>query len=305
MARFDGSRPGVEGLEGRVLLAGDVVVSVVDGDLMIRGDREPNAIVISQGVDGAYTVAGAVDEDDGLPTTVNDGASGVFAGVDDDVRIRMGRGDDRLEIDGIDVPDDYSSRDINGDDTTLIDGAVVGDRFKHFTENPNGTTRHNIRVVLNDVEVAALMFIATGHGRDWVEIVGSTFHGEHVGVTTGEGDDVMKVIDSEADGAFQIQSSDGADRVRVADVVALGVGIVTGGREDFVRILRGEYETMSVLSGFGDDLVRVAGTIVSGRDNLFTTIYGGDDLDGGDSDVFEDEGGNSMSRLRVQGFENV
>src|SRR5688500_435761 len=115
MARDVATSSGVEGLEGRWMLAGDVLVSVVDGDLMIRGDREPNAIVISQAVDGSYRVAGAVDDDDGLPTTVNGGTSEVFAGVDDDVRIRMGRGDDRVEIDGIDVPDDYSSRDINGD----------------------------------------------------------------------------------------------------------------------------------------------------------------------------------------------
>src|SRR5687768_16081974 len=210
---------GVERLERRRMLAGDVLVSVVDGDLMIQGDREPNAIVISQASDGMYTVAGALDDDDGLPTTVNGGPSGVFAGMDDDLRIRMGRGDDLVEIGGIDVPDDYSSRDINGDDTTLIDGAVVGDRFKHFTENPNGSTRHNIRVELNEVEVAALMFIATGHGRDWIEIVGSTFHGENVGVATGEGDDVIKLIESQADGGFQVQGSAGADRVRVADVV--------------------------------------------------------------------------------------
>src|SRR5687767_8356137 len=103
MARNDGAGSGVEALERRCMLAGNVTVSVVDGDLMVRGDREPNAIVIAQATDGTYTVAGAVD-DDGLPTTVNGGASGVFTRMDDDLRIRMGRGDDRMEIGGIDVP---------------------------------------------------------------------------------------------------------------------------------------------------------------------------------------------------------
>ncbi len=299
MALYDRPAPGIEPLEPRRMLAGNVLVSVLDGDLMIRGDRQPNAILITQALDGTYTVTGAVDDDDQLPTTVNGAPSGTFAGVDDDLRVRMGRGDDRVQADGIHVPDDYGSNDINGDDTTLIDGAVIGDRFKLLAFNVN--PRHNVRVDLNDTEVATVMSIDTGAGNDEVNLVGSNFGGDNVGANLNDGDDVLRWVDSESDTLFGLRGGVGADRVRIVDSTTRQLHLVMGEGDDTLRILRGQFELLTAFLSAGDDLARVRGTTVTGRDDLFTQFIGGE----GSADTFEDEGDNTMSRLSVKSFENV
>src|SRR5262245_21886646 len=99
-----------------VKAGGDVTVSVVGGNLIIKGDDAPdgNGIFISPAGAGAYDVQG-----DGL-TTVN-GANAVFnaGGVTGDVKITMNDGDDFVEIEDTNAqpfPDDVVIRTGKGND---------------------------------------------------------------------------------------------------------------------------------------------------------------------------------------------
>ena len=87
-----------ESLEQRHLLAGDVVVGVVQGHLSVEGDDLDNHIVITAGAEaGTYVITGL----DG--TTVHlegqaPAAEVTVTDVDDDVRIDLGDGHDTLEL---------------------------------------------------------------------------------------------------------------------------------------------------------------------------------------------------------------
>jgi hypothetical protein len=111
----------MEGLERRNLLAGDVAVAVDDGDLLITGDDADNQIMIVQTGDEEYTVTGL----DG--TLINGEDEYVAEGVDDDVHIEMGDGDDAVEIVETEVPDDLNVSLGSGDDALSVQLVTVND----------------------------------------------------------------------------------------------------------------------------------------------------------------------------------
>jgi hypothetical protein len=90
-----------EKLESKQMLAGDVVVSVVEGNLIIEGDELGNQIAVSSGEGaGAYVIRGLEG------TTVKLGEDGapapetglVVEGVRGHVRINLGEGDDAVSV---------------------------------------------------------------------------------------------------------------------------------------------------------------------------------------------------------------
>ncbi len=87
-------RMGIEALEDKLLLAGDVTATVVDGNLMIRGDADSNGVAITSGdVLGEYLVGGLMAGDG--PTSVNGNFHRtVVNGVSGNILVGMGDGDD-------------------------------------------------------------------------------------------------------------------------------------------------------------------------------------------------------------------
>ena len=90
-----------EKLESKQMLAGDVIVSVVEGNLIIEGDELGNQIAVSSGeAAGTYIIRGLEG------TTVKLGEDGepapetglVVEGVRGHVRINLGDGDDALTV---------------------------------------------------------------------------------------------------------------------------------------------------------------------------------------------------------------
>ena len=107
-----GRRPGIEALEAKQLLAGDVLVSVVGGNLIVTGDEMDNEISIQSGAEpGQYVVHGRQDTN---VTLSKDCPAGSEHGQEDDdtdaenvvvvngvrrgARIRMADGDDTVLI---------------------------------------------------------------------------------------------------------------------------------------------------------------------------------------------------------------
>ena len=86
---------GLERLERRVLLAGDVLVSVTGGDLILKGDVEANQIEVTQMGQGTFKVTG-LNGTTVSTKTQPPGTDVTVQGVTDDVSIDLGKGDDQL-----------------------------------------------------------------------------------------------------------------------------------------------------------------------------------------------------------------
>ena len=108
-----------EVLEDRQLLAGDVVVSVVRGELMLQGDTLDNKVIIVAGSEANSFVIKGLDgttvhqQDDPAATEVT------VAGVRS-IRANLGDGNDLLALLGGDIRGNVSIRTGVGDDRVLI-----------------------------------------------------------------------------------------------------------------------------------------------------------------------------------------
>lgn len=144
-----------------VQAAGNVTVTVDDEDsLRITGDDLANCIVIDGGGNsGEYSVAGCDS------TTVN-GDSGVSVdGVDNDFKISMGKGNDRVTLSDGDnnlVPDDLEITTGPGDDTVTLTNFRIGDDLRVATGTGNDT------LTLDSVSAEDSVKIDMGSGTDVV-----------------------------------------------------------------------------------------------------------------------------------------
>jgi hypothetical protein len=93
----DRRRLAVEGLEHRQVLAGNVLATMVGGNLMIQGDVDDNAIHLHTAADGTVEVSGL--EAGAGATTINGSTEPFVAtGVRHLTRVHLGRGDDSLQV---------------------------------------------------------------------------------------------------------------------------------------------------------------------------------------------------------------
>jgi len=87
----------LEGLESRQLLAGDILASVVNGQLRISGDAADNGILLRSAAGGGVEVVGT--STGGLATTINGGTSSfITTKALKGVSINLGGGNDSLAV---------------------------------------------------------------------------------------------------------------------------------------------------------------------------------------------------------------
>ena len=118
---------GMESLEARSLLAGDVVVTLSNNVVKIIGDFEANDIVITGGADGEITVESGADA-----TTINGGTDPVTVSTQSDLRIQMNGGADIVTFNGNggDLQRDLFVEGGSGDNTfALTGGYTIGRRL--------------------------------------------------------------------------------------------------------------------------------------------------------------------------------
>ena len=114
------ARLGMETLESRELMAGDVRVTVSGGDLVITGDSAANSIEVRQvGIDRF--------EGRGVSTKINGQSNArTFPGVFDDVQVALNGGNDRVVIKG-NIPDDLLINAHAGNDYIKLERVVAED----------------------------------------------------------------------------------------------------------------------------------------------------------------------------------
>jgi hypothetical protein len=153
---------GLEILEARWLLAGDVSVGVHNGDLVIRGDNDDNAVVVGQR-DGTYFVAGIDtnirNEDFTVDFLGTDVEVKELSGVRDDVRATLRGGNDTLALLMSRVPGQVHINSGVGADMVVLGGVDAG---HHVHIN---TTYGDDIVAIGGTDVRYDVNVVSGWGR--------------------------------------------------------------------------------------------------------------------------------------------
>ena len=255
----------VESLESRLLLAGNIRALVTaGGDLRIVGDSASNEVAIhSTGTDGELFFEGLNG------TTINGQDSIMLNGINDDVRVSLGRGNDRFLLTGalddgstasaIDFLDDIRINAGGGDDVVYLDGVVGADDIGIATGR--GDDAIGLFVTSSDNVV-----IATGSGNDVVGFAGANVVEESTLVLTGGGNDVVGVRGD----------SSGYFATRFGGVFAIGLG----GGNDMVAVEGGHFAGGSIVNGgFGTDSVQTVDAVLDFPPILIGVEFAGDDVD--------------------------
>jgi hypothetical protein len=262
---------GVENLEGRALLAGDVSVDVVNGNLIIRGDEADNSISIAAGAEaGAYVVTGLATA--GGDTTINGGPETVFnaSGVTGDIDVRLRDGDDTLAIGAINVADDLKISMGQGDDTvTLETGVSVAGELSIKTDGGDDS------ITATGVTVQESAHINAGTGNDTVSLtdllVENVEDGEEDGESLGERRGFGRFGDFFEDlfgGGWKGHSHEEGDHEEGYVEVDLGSG------DDTLTVSGLTATKFKVYGGNGDDDAMLSGLVV---DRLHADLGRGDD----------------------------
>src|SRR3954469_10539995 len=131
-----GRRLNLEGLESRALLAGDVTVAVLNGNLSIVGDSAANDITIQEGATANSIVVTGIGTTGGN-TTINGGTNiGTFTGLTRNIPVRMNGGDDTVSVlADLAAPGNLSISMGSGDDTVAIgDGSTIAGKLSITTD---------------------------------------------------------------------------------------------------------------------------------------------------------------------------
>jgi hypothetical protein len=318
-----------ESLEQRQLLAGDVVVNVVNGTLRIEGDIEANKILITADTAaeaGAFVVTGL----DG--TTLNDATDPVSVSGVRNIVANLGDGNDLVALAGAEVLGNVSIRTAEGDDRVVVGtagGAVEldGELPEDLTVRVRGALNIGTGVgadqVAVDATTAGLLHVSAGEDNDTVSL-GST---QDVGdlsarlavrtaahIDLGDGDDELNVDQVNAHGVLLIRAGLGSDMMDANVAEAKAMLAFGDGGEDAISLADLDVEHLGVHSGEGNDTVAIRDSVFAnlgvglgaGNDTLTTSalqarlaILGGGDGE----DTLEEVSPSVFERQRILGFE--
>jgi hypothetical protein len=298
------SKLGFEPLERKQMLAGDALVSVVNGNLLVEGDAEANSIVITAGeAEGTLVIQGFdgtnVQFADAEPTDPPTPETGlVVEGVTKHVRVNLGGGDDTLVIHDAEFRRSLTISTGAGEDDVRI-GAAEDVEGELSEDAANVTVRgvlsigageDNDEVVVGNAAAAAVSVFTDG-GDDTVTLgledaaSGASADGDDaatlrarfgVSVALGDGADVATLQDVSARGGVFVGGGDGADTVNLADVRAAVLAVRGGGDEstDMVSVESLEIAHAGLDLGDGADELSI---VDSAFKSLAVGMGGGDD----------------------------
>jgi hypothetical protein len=249
------SRLSFEHLEPKQMLAGDVTVSVVEGNLIIQGDELGNQIAITAGEQpGQYVVQGLEGTMMHLVTSIDPLPTSRIAveGVRHNVRIGMGAGDDSVMIHDAGFRGNVGIGTNGGNDVVRI-----GVRPELPTPTPAAARVQPSNVLTVElprpsVAIRGNLTIVTGEQDDWVQIPRAAVAGR-LHVSTGVGNDRVNLGPRMDEPGLAIVA---ADTISVMPSVAISGGITADlgtGTDGFVA--RGVRSPLgiSVLGGEGRD----------------------------------------------------
>ncbi|MBN8601562.1 MAG: hypothetical protein J0M26_11080 [Planctomycetes bacterium] len=255
-------RLGVESLEDRRLLAGNITATFIGGNLVLRGDAADNAVLIAQTSANKISITGKSDS--GSATTIN-GLAGpvVFTGALNSIDADLGGGNDQFLVGN-------SSSDVN----KLNDEILTG-RAASFSGLASARTvvRYGISVrggngvdsVAIIADVGGDVYVDLGANNDGIGIQGSVVKGSVV-VDGGAGELSNFIIrGTSVSNQVVINGGAGVNRVIVGTSSASGLTINTRDSNDSVDVTSANIANSIVLNtSGGNDSILVSGTAIGG-----------------------------------------
>ena len=229
----------VESLENRELMAGNVSVSVQNGNLYITGDAARNHVEVRQSSPGVFRVNGVTIG--GAATKINNATNGVFttSAVRGNVVISLGGGDDQLNFGTGD------NRVINVPNNLSIDMGSGSDFLS-----------------IRDVKTGGNLGVNTGTGVKDETHVYKADVGGHLGIndpnSVNSGDyDIATVNNCKVKGQLQFVLKGGNDNVDVISTAADSLYADLGAGNDFFRMNYTKPRLFTAIGGSGTDIFAV------------------------------------------------
>ncbi len=298
-----------ESLERKQPLAGDVVVSLVGGNLVIEGDEAANQVAISSGEEpGTFVIQGLegtvvkmADAEPGDPPTPETGL--VVEGVRGHVRVGLGEGDDVVAVHDAQFRRGLTINTGAGADEVRIGAAE--DASPDPTEEVESDANVHIRgsllissgedgdtVNVASASVGGLLTIATDGGDDTVnlgaeaasEAAAAVSAGEDatlharlgVNVLLGDGVDAVVANDVATRGVLGVGGGAGADSVEIHDSTAAVLGIRGGDGDASDSVTLSGLKVHHAAIGLGDGADEVS-IVDSAFGSLAVALGAGDD----------------------------
>ena len=246
LRRNSRSRLRFEGLESRLLMAGDMSVQLLGQTLYVTGDNDANQIEIAEDNAGNLVVTGLDGETfTGTPSVP---ASGVRSLV-----VRLEKGADEVTVRDANIP--YA--------ITILGG--------------HGQNHITVGTAADPVSVGNDLTIVTTGGHDTIEIANVDV-GRNIVVLSGHGDDDVLVEDSSVSGSLSANLGNGANDLELDGVnIARGVAVSTGTSNDSIQLNDVDVGLdASIATDRGADTLTVNGLAV--RRLAVSTGQGADDV---------------------------
>lgn len=207
-----------EPLEQRALLSGNVIAGIVNGQLVIRGDAESNAIRIS--VDPSNPAAILVSGENA--TTINGQADPLsLTGVVRTANIKLNAGDNQVTIDGLALSRDLYITSLNGADQVKIQNTQVGRHLRILTRGGND------QIDMDKVTVKGWTLINTAQGNDIITATASTFRGKFA-LFAGAGNDTIQLSESTVESRQWIKPGPGNNQIVEGPIVSKSYNFTRG-----------------------------------------------------------------------------
>src|SRR5690606_6502540 len=202
-----------ESLEQKALLAGDVGVEIVDGDLFISGDDLGNRIEISAGSEGEFVITGLPTEDG--ETTIN-GSAEAFVATDftGNVFVDTGAGADEVVVGNVQLGGDLAINTGADNDTVIVGGAAAE------TDAASLSVDGNLLVSTGAGDDTVILGGALNDGGDLSADVALEVGG-NVRVDTGDGADRVAGVGLSVDGNLALNAGTGDDQVTLGSAISL------------------------------------------------------------------------------------
>ncbi len=263
----------VESLEGRQLMAGDVIAALEGNLLVIEGDNLDNQITVSQLASGDVVVSGQTGTlINGLPSVR------YVRPALNSVEIRMEGGNDVVNLRSVQIANDL-----------MVDLGAGNDRVTSPAAAPIRVSANamvygaegNDTVQLNGSTVAEDLFIDGGLGALTAQLNNVTVD-KVMSIIGDEANDLVSVVNSRIGLVANIETKGGSDRVTMVDFSALGLQINTDANgsigADQVTLTRVQtVEDLNVATGSGNDVVAMT-DVTSGKSIAVILDEGNDSL---------------------------
>lgn len=236
---------GFQKVDQRLLMAGDVDVGLSSGnDLYITGDAADNRIQVST-VNGQIRVSG-------ISTTINNSTTPfeVNANVVDDIFIRMGSGDDWVQVNNVHLNNTtHGLLDIDTDDGNDLVGVY------------NSSARD--------------LKLETDSGHDHAIVSYSAF-GRDMDIDLGSGDDELDLYAAYAGDDIWVDAGSGRDDVALQGVTARDVtDLDMGDGSDVLWINGGTFGDLLIHAEGGNDRATVQNATIT--DDIYAHMGSGND----------------------------